>query len=171
MVREGSRELAHVRSARATLAHARHEGQLAQARFEAAVVEAATSGVSQREIAASAGVSQPFVSQLVTARRGRFVPSTPLGYLLASRRREVQHIVERYRCRNVAVFGSVARGDDRPDSDIDLLVDIPDDMGLFTLARMEQEIAEALGVPVDVVPARLLKAEVRGTAGVDAVPL
>lgn len=71
----------------------------------------------------------------------------------------------------MAVFGSVARGDDRSDSDIDLLVDIPEDMGLITLARMEQEIADALGVSVDVAPARLLKSEVRRTAGLDAAPL
>ncbi len=104
----------------------------------------------------------------MTAPRGRFVHSSLLGYLLASRRRELHHIVERYDCRNLTVFGSVARGEDGPDSDIDLLVDIPESLGLFTLARMEQEITDALGVPVDVVPARLLKSEGRSTADADA---
>lgn len=171
MQREQAEKLDEVRSARGALRQARRERDLAQARFEAAVVEAAASGASQRAIATTAGVSQPFVSQIVAARRGRFVPSSPLGYLLASRRREVLQITERYRCRNLAVFGSVARGDDRPDSDVDLLVDIPDDMGLLTLARMEQEIADALGVPVDVAPARLLKPRVRAAADLDIIPL
>ena len=163
--------LAKVGAARERLERARGVAGLARARFEASIVEAARTGAPQRAIATSARVSQPFVSQVVAANRGRFVPTSELGYLLASRRSEVQRITAAYRCGDVAVFGSVARGEDRPGSDIDLLVEIPEDMGPLTMARMEQEIADTIGAPVDVAPARLLKPEVRGTADLDAVPL
>jgi predicted nucleotidyltransferase len=65
---------------------------------------------------------------------------------------------------HVAVFGSVAAGTDGPDSDIDLIADLPTDIGLFGLAKIEAELAGILGVSVDLVPRRLLKPSVRETA-------
>jgi hypothetical protein len=44
-------------------------------------------------------------------------------------------------------------------------------MGLFSLARMELDVEQLLGESVDLVPSRLLKAGVRQSAGLDAVPL
>ena len=171
MVDQRERALSAVASARDGLHRQRRREGIARARLEAAVVSAVRAGVSQRAIAVNAGVSQPYVSQVVAATRGRFVPSSPLGYVLAAHRREVLGVAGRYWAGNVTVFGSVATGEDGPESDVDLLVDVPEDMGLLTLSRMEQEIAEVLGVPVDVVPARLLKAEVHATAERAAVPL
>ena len=43
---------------------------------------------------------------------------------LAHFRREILDLGARHGARNIRVFGSVARGDDRPDSDVDLLVDV-----------------------------------------------
>jgi predicted nucleotidyltransferase len=83
----------------------------------------------------------------------------------------VLDIVRRYGAHNVRVFGSVARGDDGPSSDIDLLVDIPDDMGLFTLARMQLDVEQVLGESVDLVPSRMLKSGVRQSADLDGAPL
>jgi len=51
------------------------------------------------------------------------------------------------------VFGSVARGQDRPDSDVDLLADLPPGMGLLGLGRVQAELEAILGSPVDLVPA------------------
>ena len=73
--------------------------------------------------------------------------------------------------REPAVFGSVARGEDGTDSDIDLLVTIPSDMGLLQLARVEVAVEDVLGCPVDLVPRRLLAAGVRSTVERDEVPL
>jgi predicted nucleotidyltransferase len=53
--------------------------------------------------------------------------------------------------RSLAVFGSVAHGSERPDSDLDLLVEFEPDrrVGLFTLARLEGELTELFGRKVD----------------------
>jgi len=52
--------------------------------------------------------------------------------------------------RNVRVFGSVARGDDRPNSDIDLLVDVEPGRTLLDVIALEQDLQELLGRRVEV---------------------
>ncbi|MGH3937643.1 MAG: nucleotidyltransferase family protein [Pseudonocardiaceae bacterium] len=52
------------------------------------------------------------------------------------------------------MFGSVARGQDEPRSDVDLVVDLPETTSLLELIALRRELTEPLGVPVDVVPAR-----------------
>ena len=69
------------------------------------------------------------------------------------------------------MFGSVARGDDGPDSDVDLLVDLASGTGLVGLGVLERELADILGVDVDLVPADGLKPRVRAEAERDAIPL
>jgi predicted nucleotidyltransferase len=49
----------------------------------------------------------------------------------------------------VAIFGSYARGEERPGSDIDVLVEFPKTKGLLTMVRIERELSEFLGVKVD----------------------
>ncbi|SMX96620.1 hypothetical protein BANT10_03002 [Brevibacterium antiquum] len=71
----------------------------------------------------------------------------------------------------MSVFGSVARGDDRPDSDIDLLVDLDDSVGLFKLMRMRSRAEEILGCAVDMIPREGLKKEAAVTASRDEVSL
>jgi predicted nucleotidyltransferase len=93
----------------------------------------------------------------VIARPPQFTPTSPLGHLLMRHRAEVLEIADRYGVTNLRVFGSTARGDDEPGSDIDLLVDIPARMGLFDLERFQLDLSDHLGVSVDVVPARMVK--------------
>jgi hypothetical protein len=69
------------------------------------------------------------------------------------------------------VFGSVARGQDRPDSDVDLIADLPPRMGLLGLGRVQAELESILGNQVDLVPASDLKPDVRARAEADLVPL
>jgi predicted nucleotidyltransferase/predicted XRE-type DNA-binding protein len=126
----------------------------------------AAAGLTQREIAAALGRSQPEVSRLL-----RFRGSTDLGRRLADRRSEVLAALKRYAATNPRVFGSVARGTDRPGSDIDLLVDLPGEFSLFTLARLERDLSEIVDAPVDVVSASTLRDAVAQSARQDAVPL
>ena len=55
----------------------------------------------------------------------------------------------------------MARGEDRPGSDVDLLVDLPSHMGLLGLGRVQAELEAILGTKVDLVPASGLKPAVR----------
>lgn len=131
-----------------------------------AVRAGAAAGLSQREIAAAIGRSQPEVSRLL-----RFHGRTPLGRTLEQHRAAVIRAASEAGVSNVRVFGSVARGEDTADSDIDLLVELRDGTTLFALARLEQQLTALLGASVDVVPARSLRQNVRASALADAVPL
>ncbi|MGN6331282.1 MAG: nucleotidyltransferase family protein [Motilibacteraceae bacterium] len=72
----------------------------------------------------------------------------------------------------MGVFGSVARGEDRPDSDIDLLVHLPADATLVTLSRLRRALSDALGgEPVDVVPDDGLKPDVARSIQRDLIRL
>jgi uncharacterized protein len=59
------------------------------------------------------------------------------------------------------VCGSVARGEDRPDSDLDLLADLPPGLSLFGPGRVEAEREAILGTRVDLIPAADLNPGVR----------
>jgi len=65
-------------------------------------------------------------------------------------REAIHEIVHRHRALNPRVFGSVARGEDREDSDVDLFVDPAPGMTLFDLGGIIDELEKLLGVPVDV---------------------
>jgi predicted nucleotidyltransferase len=73
--------------------------------------------------------------------------------------------------RRAAVFGSVARGDGRPDSDIDILVEIDPDAHLtvFDYVGLKDYIGSLFEGPVDVVNRDGLKAYVRPAATADAI--
>ena len=72
---------------------------------------------------------------------------------------------------HAALFGSVARGDDRPDSDIDILVDLDPAIvvTIIDYAGVKDFIAEMFDGPVDVVSSEGLKARVRPNATADAI--
>jgi predicted nucleotidyltransferase len=73
--------------------------------------------------------------------------------------------------RNVAVFGSVARGDERAGSDVDLLVDVAPGTTLFDLAQFQDDMEQLLGTTVDVVTRASLDAERDRAILSQAVPL
>jgi uncharacterized protein len=66
--------------------------------------------------------------------------------------------------RDVRVFGSVARGEERPDSDIDFLVTLEPGRTLMDLARLETRLEALLGRPVDVATVAGLREPVRSSA-------
>jgi predicted nucleotidyltransferase len=69
---------------------------------------------------------------------------------LQSHRRQILGLAARRGARNVRVFGSTVRGDDRPDSDIDLLVVVEPGRKLLDLIGLEQDLEELLGRSVEV---------------------
>ena len=78
---------------------------------------------------------------------------------------------EKFGATNVRIFGSVARGQDTPESDVDILVDLSPRSSLVTLGRLERELSDVLGVSVDVVPADDLRPAVRAEAEQETIPL
>jgi uncharacterized protein len=65
-------------------------------------------------------------------------------------RPEILDLAARHGARNVRVFGSIARGDDHPDSDIDFLVDVLPGRTLLDVIALEQDLHELLGRKVEV---------------------
>jgi predicted nucleotidyltransferase len=76
---------------------------------------------------------------------------------LRRRRAEILGVARRRRARRVAVFGSVARGETHPDSDVDLLVDFEPGASLLDHIGLFQDLEDLLGVGVDVVARSALK--------------
>jgi predicted nucleotidyltransferase len=97
--------------------------------------------------------------------------SGPVGRQVRRKRRDLVATAAAYEVTNLRVFGSVARGEDQPDSDVDLLVDLPPDMGLLDLGRVQDELEAILGAKVDLVPASDLKPAVRARAERELVAL
>ena len=91
--------------------------------------------------------------------------------LVAEKRSEILAVAERHGATNVRVFGSVARREARPDSDLDLLVTFGPSASLLDLIGLEQELADLLGVPVEVASDRGLKDRIRATVMQEAAPL
>ena len=75
-----------------------------------------------------------------------------------AKRSTILRVAAGHRVTNVRVFGSVARGDARPESDVDFLVDLPDDARGFDafgiLDEVRQDLEAVLGREVDVITLR-----------------
>lgn len=80
-------------------------------------------------------------------------------------------LVSRHRAYSPRLFGSVARGEDEPGSDVDLLVDFTEDASLFDEIGLRLDLAELLGVEVDVVGSESLEGSFRDRVLAEAVPL
>jgi predicted nucleotidyltransferase len=91
--------------------------------------------------------------------------------LLQSKRQEIMQIAARHGAYNVRVFGSVARGEARPDSDVDFLVNLEANRSLLDLARLLRELQTLLNRPVDVVTEAGLRPRLRPQVLKEARPL
>jgi predicted nucleotidyltransferase len=111
------------------------------------------------------------LSLLRTDRAVGGLPDTALGRRLRQHRKALLDAVRSAGASNLRVFGSVARGEDGPDSDVDLLVDLPEDTSLFAVLALEGTLERILKVKVDLAPVSSLKPRVRAVALADAVAL
>ena len=75
-------------------------------------------------------------------------------HLLRQKRKELS---EQYPIKSLSLFGSVARDEARPDSDIDILVEFNHPVGLFQFITLQQRLEEILGCEVDLGTLRSLK--------------
>jgi len=155
-------------------------------------------GLTQVELAARAGVTQSVISAYESGQRQPSIPglarlieaadfeltlalrrhpgrlrrlSGPVGRRVRGHRRALIAAAAAHGVRNLRVFGSVARGEDRPDSDVDLLADLPAGLSLFGLGRLEADLEAILGNRVDLIPAADLKPGVREQVEQDLVAL
>ena len=90
---------------------------------------------------------------------------------LIVRREQILATAARYGARNVRVFGSVVRGDDGPESDVDLLVEFEPGRGLLNHAALIEELQNLLGCKVDVASHNGLKPRIRQRVIEEAVAL
>lgn len=116
--------------------------------------------MTQRQLAERSGVAQPNIAAYESGRRS---PSEAMlqrllsaarprpSKLLTRHREAILAVAQRHRAHDVRVFGSVARGDDTTDSDLDLLVRFEEGASLFDHAGLVIELERLLGVPVDVI--------------------
>lgn len=95
----------------------------------------------------------------------------PQASKLRRQRRRLLEAAERQGVSHLRVFGSLARGEAKADSDIDLLVDLKPGRTLLDLAAFRREAAEILGLPVDVATADMLKDRIRDEVLSEALPL
>jgi predicted nucleotidyltransferase len=91
---------------------------------------------------------------------------------LQQHRAEIRQIVARHEATNPRLFGSVIHGNDRENSDLDLLVDpVAGKTTLVSLVRIKREIEALLGVRADVLTPMAIHERYRSTVLREAVPL
>jgi predicted nucleotidyltransferase len=86
-------------------------------------------------------------------------------------RNQIINAAEKRGARNVRIFGSVARGDQRHDSDVDFVVDFEPGRSLLDLTGLWLDLESVLGCKVDVVSSRGLRPRVASEVARDAVSL
>ncbi len=91
--------------------------------------------------------------------------------LLKDRREDILRIAAQHGAHNVRVFGSVARGDARPDSDVDLLVELEAGRSLLDLGGLLMDLQVLLDREVDVVTDKGLRDRIRARVLQEAKPL
>jgi predicted nucleotidyltransferase len=91
--------------------------------------------------------------------------------LIEEKREDILNIAARHGACNVRVFGSVARGEDRPDSDVDFLVDVGGTTSSWFPAGLILDIEKLLGRPVEIVTEKGLNPLIKDRVLREAVPL
>ncbi len=91
---------------------------------------------------------------------------------LHAKRGAISELAKRYGARHLRVFGSVARGEERPDSDVDFLVELPRGYDLFTQRLpLTEQLADLLKRRVELIPEHELNRHIREQVLREAVEL
>ena len=83
------------------------------------------------------------------------------GSFIKSKRKEILTIAKKHGALSVRLFGSYARGEEQPSSDIDLLVKMESGRSLLDIIAIKQEVEDLLGKKVDVVTEAALSPYIR----------
>lgn len=94
-----------------------------------------------------------------------------LRELVDKNREAILRIAKEHGASNVRIFGSLARGEARSDSDMDILVNLEEGRSLLDHAALVIELEELLNCKVDVITERGLKKKIREKVLKEAVPL
>jgi predicted nucleotidyltransferase len=91
---------------------------------------------------------------------------------LRARKMEIHSLAHQFGARRIRVFGSTARNEDRPDSDIDFLVDFPPGYDLFSQRiPLTECLSTLLHRPVDLIPEHEINRHIRDAVLREAVEL
>lgn len=103
----------------------------------------------------------------------RLLSGTPRSArsIYEERKAKVDAVVREYGIRRLTAFGSRARGEGRPDSDLDLAGRVPKDVDLFGLVHLRDDLADAFGMPIDFVDLDAAKPRTRERIERDGVVL
>lgn len=148
---------------------ARHDEDVARLRRVLTLRAMVATGMSQRQIAEALGISQPAVSQQL--KFARELSDVHPEVLLEAAAPILKALAHEHGYSQIAVFGSVARHQARPDSDIDLLVEAPEGTSSFDFLRFKSLVEQALGREVDLVSYGGLKPTLDDDIRREAVPL
>ena len=158
----------------AELARAAETSQSALARYESGVTEPSVATLErvlracgQQLQLTTAPVSVPVTAPGLSARAQLGASARRLRRL----RRAILKSASAHGVRRVRVFGSIARGEATPESDVDLLVDLAPGRTLIDLAAFRREVCTTLGVNVDVATEDMLQPRIRDVVLSEAVSL
>jgi predicted nucleotidyltransferase len=87
------------------------------------------------------------------------------------KREAIRHVAGSHGAKSVRLFGSVARGEARPGSDVDILVELEPGRSLLDLVAIKQDLEDLLGRPVDVVAEAVVSPYIRDQVLEEAVSL
>lgn len=149
--------------------NARRDEEVARLRRVIALRAMLAAGMTQRQIADALGVTQPAVSQQL--RHAPDLGAVHPAVVVEAAAPILRAIAADHGYRHLAVFGSVARGEARPDSDIDLLVESPPGASSFDFVRFQHLVEEILGRRVDLVDSGGLDPRLDDDIRREAVPL
>jgi uncharacterized protein len=94
-----------------------------------------------------------------------------LDQLLREKRDDIKRIAARHGAYNIRVFGSVARGEAGPESDIDILIDVGPTTSSWFPAGLILDLEDLLGRRVEVITEKALNPELRDHVLREAIPL
>lgn len=94
-----------------------------------------------------------------------------MNKIIKENKEEILRIAKKYGAKNLEIFGSVVQGTDKPDSDIDILLDLEAGRTLLDHAALMCELEELLGRKVDIVTRKGIKKRIRERVFREAVPL